>query len=339
MVPGAGLTMMEQMGLADKTQRFTRTDGTHLGTGMGPLPESMNEFTRLDLEAKIYKPPAVKFKDLEAAVSSSIRYNTLPFKVKADYIRITDSTILTTITVQFERRDLQFQQKDNVAKSTVNIFGRVTSIAGRIMNTFEDPVTVEVPADLLGKVIDGSSVYQKAIPLAPGMYRLNVVCKDIVGGNMATIPVALNVPHFEDETLASSSLILADVIERVPTTSIGAGQFVIGDTKVRPRLNDTFSRSEKLGIYTQFYNFSPDEKTKKPNGSIQYEIVKNGSDKALLDYTENVSDIPGASAQQVTVEKLLPLQSLEPGQYTLKMKVVDNNRNQVLTPSANFTVK
>jgi len=79
MVPGAGLTMMEQMGLADKTQRFTRTDGTHLGTGMGPLPESMNEFTRLDLEAKIYKPPAVKFKDLEAAVSSSIRYNTLPF--------------------------------------------------------------------------------------------------------------------------------------------------------------------------------------------------------------------------------------------------------------------
>jgi GWxTD domain-containing protein len=339
MVPGAGLTMMEQMGLADKTQRFNRTDGTHLGTGAGPLPASMDEFSRLEQFAKLQKPPAVKFKDLEAAVSSSIRYNTLPFKVRADYIRITDSTILTTITIQFERRDLQFQQKDNVAKSTVNIFGRVTSISGRIVNTFEDPVTVEVPADLLGKAIDGASIYQKAIPLAPGVYRLNVVCKDIVGGNMTTLPVALNVPHFEDETLASSSLILADLIERVPTTSIGTGQFVIGDTKVRPRLNDTFNRGEKLGIYTQFYNFSPDEKTKKPNGSIQYEIVKSGSDKALLDYTENVTDIPGASAQQVTVEKLLPLQSLEPGQYTLKMRVVDNNRNQVLTPSANFTVK
>ena len=146
-------------------------------------------------------------------------------------------------------------------------------------------------------------------------------------------------PHFEDEKLASSSLILADLIEKVPTPSIGAGQFVIGDTKVRPRLNDTFDRNEKLGIYTQFYNFAPDEKTKKPNGSIQYEIVKNGSDKPLLDYTENVTDIPGASAQQVTVEKLLPLQSLDPGQYTLKMKVVDKNRNQTLTPTASFTVK
>jgi hypothetical protein len=134
-------------------------------------------------------------------------------------------------------------------------------------------------------------------------------------------------------------LILADLIEKVPTRNIGTGQFVIGDTKVRPRLNETFDRNEKLGIYAQFYNFGPDEKTNKPNGSIQYEITKNGSDKAVLDYTEELTSIVGASSHQVTVEKLLPLQSLEPGQYTLKMKVVDKNRNQTLTPTANFTVK
>jgi GWxTD domain-containing protein len=338
-VPNAGLTMMESMGMASKTDRFNRSDGTHLGTGNQPLPASMNEFERLEQFAKLQKPPSVKFKDLDAVVSSSIRYNTLPFKVRADYIKITDSTVLTTITIQFERRDLQFQQKDNVARATVNILGHISSLAGRRINTIEDVVTVEVPSDLLGKAIEGSSVYQKAVPLAPGMYRLNVVAKDIVGGNMTTYPMALNVPHFEEEKLAQSSLILADLIEKVPTRSIGTGQFVIGDTKVRPRLNETFERSEKLGIYAQFYNFGPDEKTNKPNGSIQYEIMKAGTDKAVLDYTEEVKTMDGASAQQVTVEKLLPLQSLEPGQYTLKMKVVDKNRNQTLTPTANFTVK
>ena len=338
-VPGAGLTMMEQMGMASKTDRFNRTDGTHLGVGGQPLPASMNEFERLEQFAKLQKPPAVKFKDLEAAVSSSIRFNTLPFKVQADFIKITDSTILSTVTIQFERKDLQFQQKDGVAKATVNVFGRITSMAGRVINTFEDVVSVDVPSDLLGKAIEGASIYQKAVPLAPGMYRLNVVCKDIVGGGMTTYPMALNVPHFDEEKLASSSLILADLIEKVPTKSIGAGQFVIGDTKVRPRLSDTFQRNEKLGIYTQFYNFGPDEKTNKPNGSIQYEIVKSGVEKPVLDYTEQLTQIPGASAQQVTIEKLLPLMTLEPGQYTLKMKVVDKNRDQVLTPTANFTVK
>jgi GWxTD domain-containing protein len=338
-VPNAGLTMMESMGMASKTDRFNRTDGTHLGTGNQPLPASMNEFERLEQFAKLQRPPSVKFKDLDAVVSSSIRYNTLPFKVRADYMKITDSTVLVTITVQFERKDLQFQQKDNVARATVNILGHISSLAGRRVNTIEDVVTVEVPSDLLGKAIEGSSVYQKAVPLAPGMYRLNVVAKDVVGGNMTTYPMALNVPHFEEEKLAQSSLILADLIEKVPTRNIGTGQFVIGDTKVRPRLNETFDRNEKLGIYAQFYNFGPDEKTNKPNGSIQYEITKNGSGKAVLDYTEELTSIVGASSQQVTVEKLLPLQSLEPGQYTLKMKVVDKNRNQTLTPTANFTVK
>src|SRR5580658_9249310 len=338
-VPGAGLTLQEQMGLADKSQRFTRTDGTTLGTGSNPLPESMNEFTRLQQFANLQKAPEVKFKDLQAVVSSSIRYNNLPFKARADYIKMTNSTILTTVTIELQRRDLQFTQKDNVAKATVNIFGRITSITGRIVNTFEDPVTVEVPADLLSKAVDGTSIYQKMIPLAPGMYRLNIVCKDITGGNMTTYPMALNVPHFDDEKLASSSLILADLIETVPTRNIGTGQFVIGDTKVRPRLTDTFNRGEKLGIYTQFYNFSPDEKTKKPNASIEYEITKTGAAQPVLHYTEEVTAIPGASSQKVTVEKLLPLQSLEPGQYTLNMKVVDRNSNQTVTPTASFTVK
>ena len=338
-VPNAGLTLMEQMGLASKTDRFNRTDGTHLGTGTQPLPASMNEFERLEQFAKLQRPPSVKFKDLEAVVSSSIRYNMLPFKVHADYIKVTDSSVLTAITLQFQHKDLQFSQKDGVATATVNIFGRITSISGRSINYFEDVVTVPVPSDLLGKAINGASVYQKAIPLPPGMYRLNVVAKDVVGGNMTTYPLALTVPHFDEEKLASSSLILADLIEKVPTRSIGTGQFVIGDTKVRPRLNDIFDRSETLGIYTQFYNFGPDEKTNKPNGSIHYAIVKSGAEKPVLEATEDVKQIPGASAQQVTVEKLLKLESLEPGQYTLKMTVVDNNRNQTLTPTANFTIK
>jgi len=338
-VPGAGLTLSEQMGMSNKTDRFNRTDGTHLGTGNMPLPASMNEFERLSQFAKLQKPPVIKFKDLDAVVTSKIRFNTLPMKVHVDYIKITDSTVLTPITIQFERKDLNFQTKEGVAKATVNVYGRITSISRRVVNVFEEPVSIEVSADLLQQAVNGASIYQKTVPLAPGMYRLNVVAKDIVSGNMTSYEVALNVPHFEDEKLASSSLILADVIEKVPTRSIGTGQFVIGDSKVRPRLNETFGRDEKLGIYAQLYNFSGDEKTHKPNASIEYEIVKNGSSQKVLDYTEDVSTLPGASEQQVTVAKLLPLQSLEPGQYTLTMKVTDKGRNQTISPTATFTVK
>jgi len=337
-VPGAGLTLMEQMGLSSKTQRFQNTDGTHLGQAFGGTPASMDEFERLERFAKLQKPPAVKFKDLEAAVTTHITFNLLPMKVQADFIKVTNSSVLTNVTMQFENKDMQFQMKDGVQKAVINIYARITTMSRRVVNVFEDTVSIDAPAELLSEIIKKQSVYWKSVPLAPGMYRLNVVAKDVIGGNMNNYEMALNVPHYDDEKLASSSLILADVIEKVPTRSIGAGQFVVGTTKVRPRLTDTFKQAEKMGIYLQLYNFGPDEKTQKPNGSVEYEVVKNGTNEQIFNFSEEIAKLPEASAQQVTIEKLLPLQTLKPGQYTLKMKVTDRNRNQTLTPTATFTI-
>jgi GWxTD domain-containing protein len=338
MVPGAGLTLMEQMGLADKADRFNRTDGTRLGTGDQPLPMRMNQFERLEQFAKLQKPPAIKFKDLEAMVTSTIKFNLLPMKARADFIRMTNSTILTNITLQFDKKDLQFQQKEGVAKAIVNIYGRITSMSRRVVNVFEDVVTVESPAELLQQAAKGASIYQKSVPLAPGTYRLNVVSKDVVGGNMNNYEMALHVPRYDESKLGSSSLILADLIEKVPTRSIGAGQFVIGTSKVRPRLTDSFRSDEKMGIYLQVYNFTPDEKTQKPNGTIEYEVVRNGSNEKIFEFSEDVVNVEGASAQQVTIEKVLPLKTMHPGSYTLRVKVTDRNSNQVLNQATTFTV-
>jgi GWxTD domain-containing protein len=336
-VPGAGLTLSEQMGLADKTQRFQRTDGTHLGTGNQPLPESMNEFTRLEQYAKLQAPPAIKFKDLDAVVSSNIHYNTLPMRVRADFIRVTDATVLTNLTIQFKNSDLNYASKDKVAKATVNLYGRITSLTRRPVNWFEDTVSAEVPQEMLQQSMAGSQVYSKTIPLAPGTYRLNIVAKDTVGNTMNSFQMALNVPHYDEDQLGSSSIILADRLERVPTNSIGSGPFVIRSSKVRPRVDETFKQDETMGIYTEFYNLGMDEKTKKPEGTIEYDVV-NASNQTVLSQTEDIKNVPNASAFLVTVEKKLPLKSLPPGRYTLKLKVMDKLKNQSLTPSAQFTV-
>jgi GWxTD domain-containing protein len=333
--PNAGLTLYEQMGLSSKNDRFDRSDGTHLGVPTDMMDASMNEFTRLEQFANVQKPPPVKFKDLEAMVTSHVTYNILPMKVETDYIRVTNASVLTNLTLQFENKDLEFQSKEGVQKAVVNVFGRITTMSRRIVTTFEHTVEVPVVAQMLAEEMKRSSIWQESVPLAPGMYRLNIVCKDVVAGTVNNYEAALNVPRFDDEKLSSSSLILADVIEKVPTKQIGAGQFVVGTTKVRPRISDSFRQDEKMGIYLQLYNFGPDEKTQKPNGTIQYEIVKAGSTEKVLDFSEAIN---GNSASQITVEKLLPLQSMAPGKYELKMRVTDKNRNQTLTPTASFTV-
>ncbi|HTS75640.1 MAG TPA: GWxTD domain-containing protein [Bryobacteraceae bacterium] len=345
-VPNAGLTLMEQMGLACKTQRFTRTDGTHLGTGSMPLPESMNEFTRLETFAKLQAPPAIKYPDLEALVTSNIKYNLLPMKVQADYIPLTESSVLTLITIQFDRKDLQYKDKGGVSTATVNLYGRVTTLARRPATWFEEAVQVDEPTEMLQQAMSGVSIYQKTVPLKPGRYRLSIAATDVVGGNKTVFEKALDVPRVEDDVLGSSSLILADTIEKMPPKNIGIGQFVIGDRKVRPRMDATFKRTEPLGIYFQLYNFQADEKTHKPKGTIEYDFYKAGTNEMVGDpivedlasslATPN-SGIEGG-ATQVTVEHLLPLKDFKPGAYTLKIKIVDGLRNATINDSANFTV-
>ncbi len=339
-VPGAGLTLSEQMGLTTKADRFRRTDGTRMGTPIGGAQSiRYNQFERLQLYANIFKPPAVKFKDLEAIVNSTIDYDTLAYDVDIHFVRVTNTSVLSGITVLLRNENLMFKEENGLHKAVANIFGRITTMTRRVQSTFEDTVSINTTAERMHQEVGRSSVYNKSVPLAPGMYRLELVVKDLVGETMGTYRTAMRVPEFDDEALATSSLIIADKIERVPIRSLGTGQFVIGSSKVRPRINDAFKRDEKLGIYMQIYNLGQDEETSRPEGNVTYQITRlDTPGELLLNFTEDVNTIRGASARQVVIEKLLPLQSLEPGEYRLDLLVQDDVKNESLTPTTTFKI-
>jgi GWxTD domain-containing protein len=336
-VPGAGLSLLEEMGLSSKADRFTRSDGTNLPQTLGGAePESMNEFTRLDLYAKIQQAPPVKFKDLEALVTSRIVRDQLQFMWRTDFLKVTDDTVLVPITIQIPNSQLSFQDKDGVHSATANIFGRVSTLTGRIVQTFEHAVDTNAPDSLFRQYLKHYSIFQQELPLRPGLYRLDLVIKDVQSGNVGVVNTRLAVPRYGDDKLEASSLILADEIERVPTRQVGAGQFVIGSSKVRPRLEGDFTTADKLGIYMQVYNLKPDEKTHKSDATFHY-VVKKGNEP-VWQYKETSAELK-QTGDQVTIERLLPLATLAPGKYTLEVSATDALANQTVTRSADFTVK
>src|SRR6516165_3808154 len=337
-VPGAGLSPMESMGMATKADRFTRSDGTNLPTALGGTPASMDEFNRLELYAKVQKPPEVKFKDLEALVTSRIVRDQLHFLYRTDFLKVTDDTVLVPITIQVPNSQLSFQAKEGIHTATMNIFARVSTLTGRIVTTFEAPVSKDFPDSLFQQSMKLQSIYQKAVPLRPGLYRLDLVIKDVQSGNVGVVNTRLQVPRYEDEKLEASSLILADQIERVPAKQIGAGQFVIGSSKVRPRLEADFTPQDKLGIYMQVYNLKPDDKTHKSSASFLYTVKKAGDAVPGMQFKETSADMK-QTGEQVTIERFLPLSTLPPGKYTLEVDATGTHSNQTISRTADFTVK
>src|SRR6202051_3113184 len=92
-VPGGGQTLYEQMGQSKKADRFT---GGIESLGKGPGSEGLQskEFDRIELAAKIFAPPPVKFKDLESFISDHklLSGPIMPFDVRTDFIKVTEDT-------------------------------------------------------------------------------------------------------------------------------------------------------------------------------------------------------------------------------------------------------
>jgi GWxTD domain-containing protein len=335
-VPNAGLTDMEAMGLASKADRFNNTDGTRLGQAMGGRGIRYNQFERLQQYVALQRPPQIKFKDLETVVNTKLSYNLLPFNYRTDFIKITEDTVLTPITIQLLNKDMTFQSKEGIQRAAVNIYGRISTITGRVAQIFEDVVIQDVPESLFKQTLERKSLYQKAVPLRSGLYKLELVLKDLNSGNVGTMYKGFTVPKFEEDKLATSSIILADNIEKLSLKQVAAGQFVIGGSKVHPNVSETFSRDKTMGIYFQIYNLAIDEKTQKPSATIEY-VLRKGSEEVSR-FLEEQEKLAGAS-QQMTLEKLYPLKDLEPGRYSLVVNVTDNLTKRTISPVAKFEVR
>jgi len=345
-VPGGGETLYEQMGKAKKADRF-KGGIESLGTGPMSAGTEGKEFDRIELAAKLFAPPPVKFKDLESFISDHklLTGTVFPFDVRTDFVKVTEDTVLVPITLQIKNSNVTFTTKDGVSRGVVNILGKVSTITHKTVQTFEDTVEVTQPAELLSKTMEKQSVYWQALPLRPGAYRLDIGIKDVNNPDHVGIySQSINVPKYDDEKLATSSLILGDMMERVPSQTIGAGKFIIGNTYIRPRVSSNavtpvkFTRSQKLNCWMQVYNLGIDDKTKSNSATVSYEIRDTVSDKLLLETHEESKDL-SAHSDQLTMERSVALAGLQPGKYKMTIRISDAISKQEIAQSAPFVVE
>lgn len=346
MTPNAGLTMWEQMGMANKAQRFNGNGIERLGLGPNSSMLNSKEFDRLEQFAKLQQAPKIKFTDLTEEVNSKVILNPMPFDVRSDYVKVTSDTVLVPVTIQMKNRDITFVNKDGVQRGTVNIYGKLSTLTGKIVQTFEDTVQVDVPAELLPRTAENASVYWKALPLRTGHYKLYIAVKDVNGDRKGVYSRSITVPEYSDDRLATSSLIVADQMEPVATKTIGSGNFVIGTMKVRPRVAAADGkpavfkrdRDQKLNFWMQVYNLGVDEKTHKASATIEYNITNIATNKPVVQKVES-TDAMGNVGDQLTLQKSIAAANLQPGVYKIQIKVNDNVSKQTVDPSATFAVE
>jgi len=332
-VPGAGLTLAEEMGLADKSDRVAGAGGVGMQNYMR---EQDSPFSRLQLLADLSRPPQIKFNDLASAVNTPVvEDNPLNFDVRVDFFRQSDERVITAFTIQTDNSNLVFQDSGGLQQAQLNIFGKITHVSGRRAGIFEDPVITRATPEELAEAKERKSAYQKAVALAPGRYKLDVIVRDVASGATGVRHIEVPVPKYEPNKLATSTLVLAAKLESLGDQQPAVGMFTIGNVKVIPNVSGIYHRGSPIGIYMQIYNAGIDQTTLRPSVDVDYVLIKDGKEigKQPEDWRGN-SD----SGQRLTLTRLVNSAALNPGDYSLEVRVRDRVSGQSLVQSAKFTI-
>jgi GWxTD domain-containing protein len=333
-IPGAGLTLAEQLGLADKTDRVLGRGNTS-----GYQRQQDSPFERLLLQSQLSQAPQVKFRDLEGQLSSTsgaiLDDNPLNFDVRVDFYRQSDERVITAITVQADNKDLVFQDSGGIQRARMNIFGRIIAVSGRRVALFEDPVeTTASPAEL-ADAKERKSAYQKALPLAPGTYKVEVVVRDIASGATGVRKIGFTVPKYDPKQLGTSTLVMASKLENITNPALQTSMFNIGQTKVMPNLSGNYRKGQPVGLYMQVYNVGTDQTTLRPSVDVQYVLMQNGKEvgKQSEDW-QGLADY----GQRLTLSRLIDTRNLNTGEYSIEIRIRDRVSGQSIKQEGKFTV-
>ncbi len=331
-VPGAGQTLDEQLGIGNRADRISGVNNDRY-TRQQDMP-----FNKLELIANLQRPPQVKFSDLSEIAgggSGVLDGNPLDFDLRVDFFRQSEDRVIVTFTVQTENERLAFEEKGGVSEARLNIFGRVTAVSGKRSGIFEDAVTTYATQVELAEAKQRKSIYQKAIALTPGTYKVDVVVRDVGTGNRGILNQGFTVPRYDGKKLSTSSLVLASTLRETGDRDTG-GMFVIGNAKVIPNLAGNYKRGQQVGLYLQVYNAGVDQTTLRPAVDVEYVVTKGG--KEILRQAEDWSGLSD-SGQRLTLARLLPTDNLERGEYEVKILTKDRVGGQVIENKGKFTIE
>lgn len=340
MVPGAGLTLAEQLGLSSKADRVTNGGyGMQTANGFFAGREQDSPFRRMEIINNLQRPPAVKYADLQSSLTNNdtgvLADEPLKFDLRVDFFRQSDDRVVTAFTVQTDNENLVFENVGGVETAKLNIFGRVQAVNGKRAGIFEDPVTTTATVEELTEARGRKSAYQKGMPLAPGTYKVDVVVRDVASGKRGVVSKGFTVPRYDNEKLSTSTLVLASRLYTLNDREIG-GQFTIGDKKVIPNVAGVYKKGQEMGVYMQIYNAGIDQTTLRPSVDVEYVLLRNGKEIGRQPETwAGLSD----AGQRLTIARLVPTAALQTGDYEIRINIKDRVTGQALQPSEKFTIK
>ncbi|HET9218137.1 MAG TPA: M56 family metallopeptidase [Terriglobia bacterium] len=208
-----------------------------------------------------------------------------------------------------------------VLQASSRLESRISNLAGSVVARVDDPIQIEVPASMFRP--EGMAVYQTSFQLLPGTYSLFVVASNANPGNAWRLQRQFEVPGRSASALSTSSLTLADLLEKPARPS--RSYFAIDNFVVRPNLTGKYRMDQDLRIFQKVYSESV--------GTLLLDLSVTAGGKEFKRVSEELK------SPDFTIAKTLSLSDFAPGRYEIQVTVTDPTTGQSAASTSSFTVE
>ena len=279
------------------------------------LPEKMVNST--------YAEAMLKFKDM-VDVEYSANYIASEAMLKV----FQDESGLFFLHYAVEPKRLSVLTGDATFSLNFTLNGIVTDPQNRVVFQYEKNIPLDFGKDQIEAIGKTSLAVQDMVPLIDGDYRFSLLLKNTASKEFTSFEGRVSIPPDVEAALRMGPLLLGYQRKPVAATSAFNKPFKIGRDQIACQAENIFHPKETLTVAFQLFGLRPEL---AQTAQVRYTVLKEGREVATK--TKALKD-----ADRLNILEDLPLSDLPPGNYRIKVAVVDGGRTELLTEQEDFGV-
>jgi len=293
-------------------------------------------------------------KQVTAGLSSLFQRREVPVEIAVTFLNAPGEGIQTDVIAHLEASALKFEQILDRRRAKVDLIGVVYREDGKSEQSFSEAINLNLRQATYDFTIKNGITYVKRLLLKPGFYQVRLVARDDGGAQIGTASNWFEVPDLNKKQLTLSSIFfpmanqlkdITDPNQTSPEANGGPGQAPDRPAVVYRR----FKSGSTFDFMVFAYNATPDAKG-TTDLAVQTQIYSGNQLVVATPLKNFVTDSQQAPQTPQTDQALrnqggqaylarLNLDKFAPGEYELRLLVIDRNAKASAKRTINFTVE
>lgn len=228
--------------------------------------------------------------------------------------------------------------------SYLNILGVAYSEDGSVASKFSDRLDLAGGERQNQQLRNKGLSFRNHLRLPPGKYNLRLAVATKKGKRVGTAQQDLIIPVMPDSSLACSSLVVSQQVQKLPGLIMDLQAKLLKETdpfihkgwQVTPLMENLLDRDRPLAVFYRIYNLTQKEKERNLTAKIQW-TDEHGESRV---FTKNLDKIAQPTKErQVAVALYFPIDQFTPGKYGLSVETTDLATGQSVTRATEVSMQ